>query len=282
MTTYKVVLAYDGTQFVGWQRQADGTSIQGLLEDALRELDRRDVAVIGAGRTDAGVHALGQVAGFSLERAIAPDALIRAINARLPDAVRVLSAVKVSPAFHARFGARSKTYRYRIWNGDVMSPFQRAYTWHVSGPLAVEPMIAAARVLEGTHDFASFQATGGERLTTDRVVFSSRVIAGLKSCLTAQEGAPPDRPGAGLRAGDGRLIVYEIAGNGFLRHMVRIIVGTLVEIGRGRRPVEWVDEVLASRDRARAGPTAPAEGLVLACVEYEADVLAAEGVRAAE
>ena len=190
--------------------------------------------------------------------------------------VRVLSAEEVSPAFHARFGARSKTYRYRIWNGDVMSPFERAYAWHVPGPLAVEPMIAAARVLEGTHDFASFQATGGERLTTERLVFSSRVGVALRPCLTAQEGARANQSGTGQGAGEGRLIVYEIAGNGFLRHMVRIIVGTLVEIGRGRRPVEWVDEVLASRDRARAGPTAPAEGLILAGVEYEADARRAE------
>jgi tRNA pseudouridine38-40 synthase len=268
MPTFKIVLAYDGTDFVGWQRQAAGTSIQGLLEDALRELDQRDVAVIGAGRTDAGVHALGQVAGFSLERTIAPDALIRAVNGRLPGAVRVLSAVEASPAFHARFGARSKTYRYRIWNGAVMSPFERAYAWHVSGPLRVEPMIAAARALEGAHDFASFQATGGERLTTERLVFSSRVVAGLEPCLRAEEGVPATRSAAGPGAGDGRLIVYEIAGNGFVRHMVRIIVGTLVEIGRGRRPVEWVDEVLASRDRARAGPTAPPEGLILTAVEY--------------
>jgi tRNA pseudouridine38-40 synthase len=272
MTTFKIVLAYDGTEFVGWQRQAAGASIQGLLEDALRELDQRDVPVIGAGRTDAGVHALGQVAGFSLERTIAPDALIRAVNGRLPDAVRVLSAVEVSPAFHARFGARSKTYRYRIWNGGVMSPFERTYAWHVSGPLAVEPMIAAARALEGTHDFASFQAAGGERLTTERLVFSSRVVAGLESCFTAEEGVPANRSGAAPGSGDGRLIVYEIAGNGFLRHMVRIIVGTLVEVGRGRRPVESMDEVLASRDRARAGPTAPPQGLILTCVEYETDI----------
>jgi tRNA pseudouridine38-40 synthase len=272
MPTFKIILAYDGTQFVGWQRQAAGTSVQGLLEDALRELDQRDVPVIGAGRTDAGVHAVGQVAGFSLERTIAPDALIRAVNGRLPDAVRVLSAVEVSPAFHARFGARSKTYRYRIWNGGVMSPFERAYAWHVSGPLAVEPMIAAARALEGTHDFTSFQAAGGERLTTERLVFSSRVGAGLEPCLTAEEGVPANRSGAAPGAGGGRLIVYEIAGNGFLRHMVRIIVGTLVEIGRGRRPVEWMDEVLASRDRTRAGPTAPAQGLILTGVEYEADI----------
>ena len=270
MKTFKITLAYDGTQFVGWQRQASGTSIQGLLEDALRELDQRDVAVTGAGRTDAGVHALGQVAGFSLARAIAPDALVRAVNGRLPDAVRVVSAAEVSPAFHARFGARRKSYRYRIWNGNVMSPFERAYSWHVPGRLAVEPMSAAARVLEGSHDFASFQATGGERLTTERIVFSSRVVAGLKPCLAAQGGAD-DQSGAGPGGGEGGLIVYDIAGNGFLRHMVRIIVGTLVEIGRGRRPVEWMDEVLASRDRVKAGPTAPAEGLILAGVEYEAD-----------
>jgi len=271
MPSFKITLTYDGTGFVGWQRQASGTSIQGLLEDALRELDQRDVAVTGAGRTDAGVHALGQVAGFSLARAIAPDALVRAVNGRLPDAVRVVSAAEVSPAFHARFGARRKTYRYRIWNGSVMSPFERAYSWHVPGRLAIESMSAAARVLEGSHDFAAFQATGGERLTTERIVFSSRVVAGLKPCLAAQGGAD-DLSGAGPGGGEGGLIVYDIAGNGFLRHMVRIIVGTLVEIGRGRRPVEWMDEVLASRDRVKAGPTAPAEGLILAGVEYEPDV----------
>jgi len=270
MPTFKIILAYDGTQLVGWQRQASGTSIQGLLEDALRELDQRDVAVIGAGRTDAGVHALGQVAGFSLERAIAPDALVRAINARLPDAVRVLSAVEAPPTFHARFGARTKIYRYRIWNGDVMSPFERAYAWHVPGPLALEPMIAAARVVEGRHDFAAFQAAGSETLTTTRVVFSSRIVAGLKLCATTDAGLKSCAT-TDTGACDGRLVVYEIAGNGFLRHMVRNIVGTLVEIGRGRRPVEWVSEVLASRDRARAGPTAPAAGLVLVGVEYEAD-----------
>src|SRR5881397_3242961 len=127
MPTFKIVLAYDGTGFVGWQRQAAGTSIQGVLEDALRALDQRDVAVMGAGRTDAGVHALGQVAGFSLERAIAPDALVRAMNVRLPASVRVISAETMPASFHARFDATAKTYRYRIWNGDVVSPFERRY-----------------------------------------------------------------------------------------------------------------------------------------------------------
>jgi tRNA pseudouridine38-40 synthase len=245
MPTFKITLAYDGSQFVGWQRQAAGTSIQGLLEDALRDLDRRDVTVVGAGRTDAGVHALGQVAGFSIERAIAADALVRALNARLPDAVRVLSAAETSSAFHARFGARTKTYRYRIWNADVLSPFERTYAWHVPGPLALEPMQRAAAQLEGPHDFAAFQAAGSGTRTTERVVHSSRI----------------ERPEASL-------VTYEIAGSGFLRHMVRNIVGTLVEIGRGRRDADWLRQVLASRDRAQAGPTAPAEGLILVRVDY--------------
>src|SRR5206468_10322621 len=123
VTTFKIILAYDGTGFVGWQRQATGTSIQGLLEEALRALEDRDVTVTGAGRTDAGVHALGQVASFSLARAMDPDVLVRALNARLPAAVRVLTAAEAPAAFHARFDARKKTYRYQIWNGEVMSPF---------------------------------------------------------------------------------------------------------------------------------------------------------------
>ena len=144
MKTFKITLAYDGTGFVGWQRQAAGVSVQGLLEDALRELDGRDVAVAGAGRTDAGVHALGQVASFSLARVIAPHVLVRALNARLPDQVRALSAVEVPAGFHARFGARTKMYRYRVWNAERLNPFERQYAWHVMGGLDVDQMDAAA------------------------------------------------------------------------------------------------------------------------------------------
>jgi len=250
MPTFKIVLAYDGTDFVGWQRQANGTSIQGVLEDALRDLDQRDVAVAGAGRTDAGVHALGQVAAFSLARALSADAVVRALNAHLPDAIRVQSAEEVASEFHPRFGARTKAYRYRIWNGDVISPFERRYAWHVSGALDVEAMAAAAGSLVGAHDFAAFQASGASTSTTERVVFSS-----LVSRLSNHE----------------PLVLYEVTGGGFLRSMVRIIVGTLVEIGRGRRPAAWMDDVLASRDRALAGPTAPPEGLFLVGVEYETE-----------
>ena len=249
--TFKLTIAYDGSGFVGWQRQASGTSIQGLLEDACRELDNRDVAVAGASRTDAGVHALRQVASMTLERDVDAERVVRAINARLPEAVRVLDAVEVPAGFHARFHARSKTYRYRIWNRDVMTPFERSYAWHVPAPhLDIDAMAEAARLLEGRHDFAAFQATGATTYTTERALLSSRVHRG-------SDGAPD------------ALITYDVSAAGFLRHMVRTIVGTLVEVGRGRQPAVWVKDVMASRDRSRAGSTAPAQGLFLVDVEYE-------------
>ena len=247
MTTFKIVLSYDGTDYVGWQRQANGISIQALIEDALRVLDGCAVTVAGAGRTDAGVHALGQVASFTIARELSPDALLRAINAHLPPDIRALSAEEAPPGFHPRFGARRKTYRYRLWNGDVLSPFERAYAWHVPGPLDVEAMRAAARLLEGRHDFAAFQATGSAVATTEREIFQS-TISNLQSAM----------------------LVYDVIGSGFLRHMVRIIVGSLVEVGRGRQPVEWIGAVIASRDRTAAGPTAPPHGLFLVGVEYAA------------
>jgi len=255
-------VAYDGTNYVGWQRQANGISIQALIEDALRVLDGCDVAVTGAGRTDAGVHALGQVASFTMARELNPDALLRAINAHLPPDIRALSAEEAPPGFHPRFGARRKTYRYRLWNGDVLSPFERAYAWHVPGPLDVEAMRAAARLLEGRHDFAAFQAAGSDVATTEREIFSSRVIAGLNPAT-----AVGTESGAGLQPCD-PLIVYEVTGSGFLRHMVRIVVGSLVDVGRGRQPVEWIGAAIASRDRTVAGPTAPPHGLFLVGVDY--------------
>lgn len=276
MGTYKLTLAYDGTEFVGWQRQAAGTSIQGLIEDALGELDDGTVTVIGAGRTDARVHAVGQVASVSLRREIEPDVLQRALNARLPLAIRVVSAASAPSAFHARFDARAKHYRYRIWNGPTVLPFDRLYVWHVVGALDREAMAAAAERLEGRHDFAAFQAAGSLVATTTRELALSRLTS------PNAEAAVADNPDLRvLRGGDfsvssassaapgaGHLICYEVIGDGFLRHMVRTIVGTLVEIGRGRHPVEWMDEVLASRDRSAAGPTAPATGLFLMAVSY--------------
>ena len=272
--TFKITVAYDGTDFVGWQRQRSGTSIQGLLEDALRELDQRDVTVTGAGRTDAGVHALGQVASFSIDRAMDAGALVGALTARLPATVRVLAADPVPSTFHARYGATSKTYRYRIWNGEVLDPFVRLYAWHLIGALDVDSMAEAARILEGRRDFAAFQAAGSSTTTTEREVFSSRIIETLSTTEDAEdtEAQSLEKPKMGLRVPrvlrGGELVEYEIRGDGFLRHMVRAIVGSLVEIGRGRRPVEWMAQVLASRDRAQGGPTAPAHGLTLVEVAY--------------
>jgi tRNA pseudouridine38-40 synthase len=267
MSTFKITLAYDGTEFVGWQRQASGTSIQGLLEEALCDLDQSDVAVIGAGRTDAGVHALGQVASFSLRRSFDCNTIVGALNARLPASVRVVAAEHVSDAFHARFHAVAKTYRYRIWNADVLSPFERCYAWHVIGRLDLDAMRKAARLIEGPHDFAAFQASGSSTRSTEREIYSSRLV--LKPPAIADAGA-------GIETGEPALMTYEVRGNGFLRHMVRAIVGTLVEIGRGRHEIEWMSDVLAARDRTRAGPTAPPQGLVLVAVEYRPDLLAAE------
>jgi tRNA pseudouridine38-40 synthase len=242
---FKLTLAYDGTGSVGWQRQAEGTAIQQLLEDVLAILEGAPVTVHGAGRTDAGVHALGQVASVTLNRSIDAGTLTRALNAHLPETVRVLEAVDMPPAFHARFDARSKTYRYRIWNAPVLSPFERHYAWHVPEPrLDVPAMAAAARALEGRHDFAAFQASGSPTTMTVREIFSSTIVR------------------------DAALVTYEVSGEGFLRHMVRSIVGTLVEVGRGRRPPESIRDVIASRSRIEAGRTVPPHGLVLVRVEY--------------
>jgi tRNA pseudouridine38-40 synthase len=251
MPTLKITVAYDGTGFVGWQRQARGVSIQGLIEQALQALDGRAVTVIGAGRTDAGVHALAQVAAFVLGRQIDPATLVRALNAHLPPAVRVLDAAIVAATFHPQFNARAKTYRYRIFNADTLSPFERGRAWHVPGRLDVAAMREGARLLEGRHDFAAFQAAGGDVATTEREIFSSSMVDG------------------GLRTRESELLCYEVTGSGFLRHMVRTIVGSLVEVGRARRPAEWIGEVIASRDRARAGPTAPPQGLFLVRVDYQ-------------
>jgi tRNA pseudouridine38-40 synthase len=252
MPSFRLTIAYDGADFVGWQRQASGVSIQGVLEEALSILDGRDVAVMGAGRTDAGVHARGQVASITLTRDIDAASVIRAVNARLPQTVRVVDAAEVPAAFHARFDARAKTYHYRIWNGAVMDPFLRAYTWHIPSPaLDLPAMDGAASLLCGRHDFSAFQAAETDAHSPERTVFTSGITS-----------HPSSLP-------SGRLLTYAISGDGFLRHMVRSIVGTLVEVGRGRQPSSWVGEVLASRDRSRAGRTAPAEGLCLMSVDYD-------------
>jgi tRNA pseudouridine38-40 synthase len=249
----KLTLQYDGTDFVGWQRQASGTSIQGLFEDALRPIEGSPVTVHGAGRTDAGVHALAQVCSFSLTASIAPAALARALNAVLPPDVRVSQSEVVPDDFHARFSATGKVYEYRIVSAPFVSPFLRRYVWHVLPRLDLAAMRQAAAVLVGEHDFAAFQAAGAEVHTTIRTI---RRI---------------EWSGAGSSEDP---LVMQLEGDGFLRHMVRNIAGTVVEIGMGRRPVDAMPEILASRSRARAGPTAPASGLFLRQVLYSAKIVA--------
>jgi tRNA pseudouridine38-40 synthase len=255
--TVKLTLSYDGTCFVGWQRQAEGESIQALLEEALARFEGAPVTAHGAGRTDAGVHALGQVASVQLTCTHSTDVLLRGLNASLPSDVRVTAVEDASPDFHARFSARSKTYRFMIRNAPIVSPFERAYVWHVPEPLDVQAMQAAAAALMGTHDFAAFGSTGSETKDTTRTIMRSEIVGRV---AFHQPPTTDHQPG---------LLAYEVTGTGFLRHMVRAIVGTLVEIGRGRRPAASMSALVAGATRADAGATAPPHGLFLVRVDYD-------------
>lgn len=244
-----LLVAYDGTGLAGWQLQPREFTVQGLLEEALGKVHgvsrREDVAVVGAGRTDAGVHALGQVAAYRAPTPRAADDLESGLNALLPPAVRVLRVAVAPPGFHPCRGAVEKCYRYRIVNRHVVLPFDAPWAWHVRGPLDVRAMREGAACLRGRHDFASFVTAGGQSLTTVRDLRRLDVSAG----------------------GDGLVVVHAEA-DGFLYRMVRNIVGLLVEIGRGRRSPLEAPDVLAARDRSAAGLTAPARGLCLVRVEY--------------
>jgi tRNA pseudouridine38-40 synthase len=255
--TVKLTIAYDGTDFAGWQRQTADRTVQATIEDALAPIEGGPIVITGSGRTDAGVHAVGQVASVSLESTIANDTLQRALNATLPPDVRIMRVEDVPAGFNARFDARQKTYHYTIYSGTVLPPMLRRQVWHVKGPLDADGMNAAAALLIGTHDFAAFQASGGEVATTVRELTVSRVTrAGAGSAEGAQGADVPN------------VLLYEVTGSGFLRHMVRTIVGTLVDVGRGRRRVDDMHAILASGDRGRASATAPAQGLTLWEVEY--------------
>jgi tRNA pseudouridine38-40 synthase len=249
-TTFKLTLAYDGTGLVGWQRQPAGTSVQGLLEDALTRLTASaGVTVTGAGRTDAGVHARGQVASVTLATRLAAADVQRGANALLPPAVRVLAVELVDATFHARFGAKEKRYAYHAILGPVISPFDVRYAWHIPYPLDVAAMQAALPALLGRHDFAAFQSTGSDIEDSVRTLSEARL-----------EDGPAE--------GGGTSLVLTLTGDGFLRHMVRAIAGTLVEVGRGRWPAGRIAEIVASADRSQAGPTAPPHGLFLVSVRY--------------
>jgi len=265
--TLKFTLAYDGSAYRGWQRQAGGVSIQGLLEEALSRIEGSPVTVHGAGRTDAGVHALGQVASAVAATALDTRTLRRALNATLPPDVRVMAVEDAPEGFHARFSAKDKTYEYWIFEGDVQPPFARAWSWHRTYRLDLSAMDQAARALVGTHDWSVFQSTGtGVRSAVRTLTCASVRVEPMHAGpvgLTdgrAPAASPPDVTG--------RFIVFRLEANGFLRHMVRAIAGTLVEIGEGRRAADSIPVLIASRDRVLAGPTAPALGLVLVRVDY--------------
>jgi tRNA pseudouridine38-40 synthase len=245
MRTIKLTLGYDGTGFCGWQVQPGLPSIQAEMLRALERVIGEPVSIEVSGRTDAGVHAIGQAASFTTNSAIPCDNLVRAVNRWLPRSIRVYTAEERDPGFHARFSALAKTYRYRIYRGWVCPPERWRYVHHFPYPLELAEMHAAAAEFEGTHDFTSF--TSPEELPSgsrDRLIHHSR-----------------------LMEGDGEL-VYEVRGSGFLHHMVRNLIGTLIEVGKGNLRASDIARIIAARDRQVAGPGAPSKGLWLVEVEY--------------
>jgi len=239
---------YDGTAYHGWQQQPGLPTVQGALAEGLATILGHPVRVDGAGRTDAGVHALGQVAAIRTEHPIGPARLQAAINSRLPADIAVADLAEAPPDFDPARDAVCKHYQYRIWRSEEKPVLEARYVWHWWRPLEIEPMREAARRLVGRHDFRSLESRGNPRHSTTRELFR----------LDVSEAEEPE-------------VHIDVEGDGFLYRMVRNLVGTLVEVGRGRRPPEWVDEVLAARDRTAAGPCAPPRGLCLMRVRYPSD-----------
>jgi tRNA pseudouridine38-40 synthase len=242
--TLRLVLAYEGSAYAGWQVQPRLPTVQGLLMAAARPLLGDDLRLTGASRTDAGVHALGQAVSVRTTRTLAPDAVMRALNAALPPDIRVMGCAEAAPAFDARRTAVGKRYGYLLQNAAVADPFLRRYAWQVPVPLDVARMRLALMTLRGRHDFSAFCAAAGRHHEPICTIRAIHVV-----CRRSRIG------------------VF-VSADRFLHHMVRNIVGSVVEVGRGARPVAWLGEVLASRDRRLAGPTAPAHGLTLIRVMY--------------
>ena len=261
--TLKLTIAYDGTNYAGWQRQINGLAIQQVLEDEIATIVGTHNPLNAAGRTDAGVHAAAQVASITIDHPIPCDELLRALNARLKAGdIRIRAIEEMPDRWDARIYAKGKTYRYAIWNGAIPSPFIRHVVWHVPQPLDLDRMQRAAVALIGEHDFVVFQGRKSDVITTTRRVLSAEMTE--MNIHTDQPIALSPLNGAD----NGRLLRLEIHGTGFLRHMVRTIAGTLVDIGRGQLEVDEMAAIIASRDRQRAGQTAPAHGLMLWTVDY--------------
>jgi tRNA pseudouridine38-40 synthase len=244
MRTIRMTIAYDGTAYHGWQEQPGQVTVQGTLVEVLAGIVRERPAIEGAGRTDSGVHALGQVAAFKTEHPIEVHRLHAAANSRLPDDISVTEMREARLGFRPSHEAAGKHYRYRIYRSRFKPVFEARYVWHWYQPLEVEPMRQAARLLVGRHDFKSFEGRGSYREDTVREITRLDIVE-----------AGPE-------------LLFEVEGNRFLYRMVRNLVGTLTEVGRGHRPVEWAGEALAARDRTASGPTAPPQGLFLMQVRY--------------
>lgn len=245
MKRYKLIAAYDGTNYSGWQLQENAPTIEGVLNQALSKLLKQEIQVMGASRTDAGVHARGNVAVFDADTTIPGDRLKYALNPLLPEDVRIMESAQVSDDFHPRFCDTEKTYEYQIWNSSNPLPMMRLYSYWYSRPLNVENMDKAARLIPGERDFKSFCAAGAQVSTTVRKVTGAEVF----------------------KSGD--MVTIRIKGEGFLYNMVRIIAGTLIRVGEGKWEPDKMTEIIESCDRTKAGPTAPPQGLTLMKIEYK-------------
>lgn len=258
LRNWKLILAYDGTDYFGWQVQPDRATIQGTLAEAIERVTGERVLPQGSGRTDAGVHALGQVASFRLSAAIPAASLQRALNRKLPEAIRVLAAETAAPDFHARHSVTAKTYEYRICRSEICPPWTARFAWALNWPLSMDALETAAQAVVGEHDFTSFAASDPDL-----------------SMRRAREAGTEPEADANVRtifssswSLEGEMLAYRVRGNGFLHHMVRNLVGTFVDAGRGHIAPEAIASILAARNRGEAGPTAPPRGLFLHSVEY--------------
>lgn len=263
---WKLTLAYDGTDFHGWQVQPGSPTIQCALSDAIAWVTGERILPQGSGRTDAGVHALGQVASFALSAPIPAANFQHALNRVLPVSIRVVAAEHAPDGFHARHGATGKAYQYRVFQGPVCSPLLARYVTPCHWPLDLAAMQQAAETVLGEHDFTSFAATDPDRATRQRDYDAHNVALNLRRIDQSEWSCVPH---TGAAESVSPLLTYTVSGNGFLHHMVRNLVGTFLEVGRGRIAPAAIADILNGRDRALAGPTAPPQGLFLMRVSYE-------------